>query len=179
MIKTLRSLTISALIAATMIPTALAQFASPVKVTNATDTPAPVRDTRQTSSASLTMSQGTSSNFINQAVPTCPNGAEFLITAVSAAPDLLFTASLPTGDWGVAVNLVQKFQGGDISHSLTAFATGAQQASATLPSSQPGFNAGTVDVHVKLLGGPAAGSISFNIHLSGYCGVAFVSPSQQ
>ena len=166
-----------ALLAATMLPAAFAQYASPVKVTNAGDSPVPTRDTRQTVSAMVPIFLGESivSQFFY--VPTCTGGTDFLVTSITAAPNINF--NLPTGPWGVQLDLVQKNSNGADSRPLMAFATGPQTASTTLPAGQPAGTPGITTITLHLLGNPAPGEIVFIVHVSGYCGVAFVSPVSQ
>jgi len=172
-----RNIRALALLTAVMMPAAFAQYASPVKVTNATDSPMPTRDTRQTSSAIVDFKMGDTSVIKILGIPTCPNGTEFLTTSVTASPGLF--SNYPPGAWGIEVDMKQTTPNGTNNYPLTAYGTGAQTASATLPAGQPSFSVGTTSVELRLITGPAPNAIFFLVHISGYCGVAFVSPVAQ
>jgi hypothetical protein len=160
-----------------MIPRAEAQYASPVKVLNAPDAPVPVKDTRITTSTSVIIPANGVSQSVSPPIPACPGGTEFLVTSVTAAPDFFGNANiLQLPAWGVRVNVIQKFSGGAIAQPILLYGNGPQHLSATLPAGQPTFFDAAPDVIVKILTGPSPAGFTFIIHVSGYCGVAFVAP---
>ena len=111
------------------------------------------------------------------AIPICPNGTQFLITAVNAAPDFFSNQSVAQlGLWGVRVNVVQTNSGGATSKPILLYGNGPQHLSVTLPAGQPPFNAGSAEVIVKSISGPVPVDFAFILHLSGYCGVPFATP---
>jgi hypothetical protein len=143
------------------------------EVVNTPDAPIPVRDTRMTTSLALTIGAGQNSAEGQQIVPTCPPGTEFLVTAVTAAPDFFGNANmLLLPSWGVRVNVAQKSSGGASSKPILLYGNGPQHVSVTLPAGQPSF----FDVIVQILNGPSPAGFTFVIHSSGYCGVASVAP---
>ena len=60
---------------------------------------------------------------------------------------------------------------------LTAFADGPEQASTSIPGGQPLSMDEDGNVQVRLLGNAAAVHTPFAVHVTGYCGVPFVTPA--
>jgi len=133
----------------------------------------------QTRSIRIDIQQGASSAQRSLPGPSCPGNTEFLITSLFAAPDI---SNPPSGAWALAVDLVQKVQIGGVYVALAAYGTGPQHASAVLGGGQAllanGGPAGTINLTAKLFSGPTQTPLSFYAHISGYCGVAWVSPGQ-
>lgn len=157
--------------------TASGTVAANVNVVNTPDNPLPVKDTRITSSFDILIPVAGSEIVSNPAVPTCPAGTDFLITAVNAAPDFFGNTSIAQlGLWSVRVNVVQRISGGAGSKPILLYGNGPQHLSVTLPAGQPAFFPGSVEVLVASLSGPLPATFIFTIHVSGYCGVAFTTP---
>jgi hypothetical protein len=111
-------------------------------------------------------------------VPSCPKGTSFLATAVQAAPYLSTlgdnVVSLPK--WAVSAHVFQTTANGSFSPGLTAFANGFEQASTSIAGGQPLATDEDSNVVVRLLGSAAAVYTPFAVHVTGYCGVPFVTP---
>jgi hypothetical protein len=100
-----------------------------------------------------------------------------MVTAVQAAPYLLTfsgnVTSLPK--WAVSVQILQLAYNGSFSPLLTAFSAGPEEASTSIPGGQPISSNEDTNVEVRLFGGPAAVNTPFAVHVTGYCGVPFVT----
>ena len=132
-----------------------------------------------TTSTLVTVGPGETFEQGDVAVPPCPKTTTFLATAVQAAPYLPTfggnVGSLPT--WAVSVSVHQLAFNGSFSPNLTAFADGPEQAFTSIAGGQPLSTGQSFNVEVRLLGSAAAVHSPFAVHVTGYCGVPFVTPA--
>lgn len=153
-------------------------YASPVNVINPPTSPVPVMDTRVTSSAIVDIAAGHISGANHPAAPTCPAGTDFLVSGVYAAPDWFgheWITSL--GRWSIRVGVMQKFSdGSDGFDPILVYGTGPQHASVVLPAGQPTVDAGSLEILALSLDGAVPSDAKFIVHVSGYCGTAFLTP---
>lgn len=132
-----------------------------------------------TTSTLVTVEPGETFESGRVEVPSCPRGTSFLATAVQAAPFLstLGDNALSLPKWAVSADVLQLAYNGSFSPGLTAFANGAEQASTSIAGGQPLSTYQDSNVRVRLLGSAAAVYTPFAIHVTGYCGVPFVTPA--
>jgi hypothetical protein len=173
---TIYNKTVGTLLGLTTLTIAIGLLASPATAQNSR-TPT-VAQLPITTSTLVSVGPGKTFGLGGVHVPTCPNTTSFMVTAVQAAPYLpTFSGdvtSLPK--WAVSVHILQVAYNGSFSPGLTAFSAGPQEASTSIPGGQPiSFNEDNVDV--RLFGGPAAVNTPFAVHVTGYCGVPFVTPA--
>jgi hypothetical protein len=128
-----------------------------------------------TTSTLVTVSLGETFEAGGVHLPPCPKGTSFLATAVQAAPYNL-GSNVVSQKWAVSVHVVQLAPNGSFSPYLTAFANGLEQASTSIAGGQPLSIDEDNNVLVHLLGSAAATSTAFAVHVTGYCGVPFVTP---
>src|SRR5205085_4953042 len=71
------------------------------------------------------------------AMPPCPAGQDFLVTALHAGPEILIGATsinvVTLGNWGVSVPIYQLSSGGSQQVALTVLGSGPQHLSASIP----------------------------------------------
>jgi hypothetical protein len=155
-------------------PVALAVLASPAAAQNP-GTTVPVGQLLVTTSTLIGVSPGSTFETGGVHTPTCPRGTRFLVTEVQAAPLIGFdVVNLPK--WAVSVAVLQVASNGSSSPRLNAFANGPEQASTSIGGGQPMSSDEDSNVSVHLLGGAAAVTTTFAVHVTGYCGVPFVTP---
>ncbi len=118
-------------------------------------------------------------------VPPCTLPEEFLVQGVHAGPELVIgntqssVARLPL--WGISVPVYQRTQTGSRLVALTAVANGPQALSAEIPAGQYmlGPNISALAIRISILGGTVAQDrFEFNVHVTGTCGVGYVSPGE-
>ena len=179
--KTVRSIVVGGalVVGFVMVPRAgEAQVGStPVRVVNAPDAAVPVQIVKTTVSSRVTLVGGDGSQLVSPNLPACPAGKDFLISDVAAAPDPFNNSNIESLEkWAVRVNTFQRFTGGSASsRPVTVFGNGAQNASEHLAAGQPSPNPNTGEVFVINVSTPPTFNVTYNIHISGYCGVAFVA----
>jgi hypothetical protein len=131
-----------------------------------------------TTSTLITVEPGATFEAGGVRVPPCPKGTSFLATAVQAAPYVALLGgnivSLPK--WAVSVGVFQVASNGSFSPRLTAFAHGPEEASTSIAGGQPLSTFDDNNVSVHLVSGAAAVYTPFTVHVTGYCGVPFVTP---
>lgn len=170
-VAVLGTLVVAIVIAAVVMPkTAHAIVATAVNVVNTPGNPVPTVPAQITTSFTATVNPLISVAVeVNPAMPSCPAGMMFLVTSVNAAPDFLAFDPSTLGAWAVRVSLAQKTSSGENSVALVAYGNGTQDVSAMLPAGQPYSN----KVIIEDTGGTKQ---QFDVHISGYCGVPFVTP---
>jgi hypothetical protein len=109
-------------------------------------------------------------------VPTCPRGTRFLVTAVQAAPAFFGDDVLDLPKWAISVHVSQLASNGSSSPHLTAFSDGPAQAATSIGGGQPLSLNQDSNFSIRLLGGTPTVSTTFAVHVTGYCGVALVTP---
>jgi hypothetical protein len=170
--------TVVTLLVLTTLPIAVRFLASPATA-QSPRTAVPVGQLLITTSTLITVEPGETFQTGGVRVPPCPKGTSFLATAVQAAPYLATfggnVVSLPK--WAVSVHVFQVTFNGSFSPRLTAFADGPEQASTSIPGGQPLAPDEDTNVEVRLLGNAAAVHTPFAVHVTGYCGVPFVTPA--
>lgn len=131
-----------------------------------------------TISTVLGVTQGESWETGSLEVPTCPKDLRFLVTAVQASPYLLglgdTVVNLPK--WAVSVHVSQLVSNGSFSPHLTVFGNGPEHASTSIGGGQPISPSAYGNITVRLLGTAPAVFTPFAVHVTGYCGIAFVIP---
>ena len=141
-------------------------------------TTVPVGQLPITTSTLVSVAPGATFETGGVRVPPCPKDTSFLATAVQAALFLPTfggnVVSLPK--WAVSVHVFQVTYNGSFSPLLTAFADGPQQASTSIPGGQPLSTDEDSNVTVRLLDNAAAVNTPFTVHVTGYCGVPFITP---
>ena len=170
--------TVVTLLVLTTLPIAVGFLASPATAQTPRTT-VPVGQLPITTSTLVTVEPGETFETGGVRVPPCPKDTSFLATAVQAAPYLPTfggnVVSLPK--WAVSVHVFQVTSNGSFSPRLTAFADGPEQASTSIPGGQPLSTDEDSNVEVRLLGSAAAVHTPFAVHVTGYCGVPFVTPA--
>ena len=130
-----------------------------------------------TTSALVGVSQGDTFGTGGVNVPTCPKDLRFLVTAVQASPYVLElgakVVNLPR--WAVSVHVSQLYSNGSFSPHLTVFGNGPEHASTSI-GGQPISTSQSDNITVTLLGTAPAPFTPFVVHVTGYCGIAFVVP---
>ena len=129
-----------------------------------------------TTSTFVTVTPGETFQHGGVHVPPCPKGTSFLATAVQAAPQLGFSNVLSLPRWAVSAAVFQVAPNGSFSPRLNAFADGPEQASTSIPGGQPLSTDEDSNVTIHLFGSVAE-VYQFAVHVTGYCGVPFVTPS--
>lgn len=156
-------------------PVALGVLASPAMAQPRTTVPVgqPI-----TTSTVVTVEPGETFEVDGVRVPPCPKGTSFLATAVQAAPYLptLGDNVVSLAKWAVSAHVFQATSNGSFSPYLTAFANGPDQASTDIAGGQPLSTDEDSNVIVRLVGSAAAVYTPFAVHVTGYCGVPFVTP---
>ena len=135
-------------------------------------------DTSQliTTSTAIVMSAGGTTEAGAVHVPVCPKTTRFMVTNLHANPSPFESSDdlLGLGKWQASVHVLQLSVNGSFSPQLTVFGSGAQHVSASIPGGQP-INVNNDNISVRLLSGEAAAPIQFILHITGYCGTAFVN----
>jgi hypothetical protein len=166
------------LLVLTTLPIVAGFFASPLTA-QSPRTALPAVQLPITSSTVVSVKSGETYGVGGVRVPPCPKDTSFLATAVQAAPYLLTFAgnvlSLPR--WAVSAHVFQVAYNGSFSPHLTAFANGPEEASTSIAGGQPLSTDEDANVTVRLLGSAAAVNTPFAVHVTGYCGVPFVTPA--
>jgi hypothetical protein len=169
--------TLVTLLVLTTLLIAVGLLASPATAQNARTT-VPIGMPITTSTV-VTVAPGETFETGGVRVPPCPKDTSFLATAVQAAPYLPTfggnVVSLP--NWAVSAHVFQVTFNGSFSPRLTAFADGPEQASTSIAGGQPLSTDEDSNVEVRLLGSSAAVSTPFAVHVTGYCGMPFVTPA--
>jgi len=117
-------------------------------------------------------------------IPGCPANTEFLVLGLDVGPEVNIGATMidvvNLGQWAASVPVYQRGRTGAVQVALTALGQGPEHVSTTLPSGQSINRGTTIPVTIRLLGGPplvtASRRFEFNVHVTGACGHAFVSP---
>jgi len=145
-----------------------------------TPQPIPDGDRRSiTTSGLVVVTTGETFNTDGVQIPPCPNGTVFMATALQATP-VPFTPSNTLSNlakWRVSAQVNQLGPFGSFSPYLTVVADGPAHASTSMPGGQPLHTDEDANVTAALLDGPALGTTSFVVHVTGYCGVPFVHPA--
>lgn len=174
--------TVVSLLALTAAMIAVGSLMSPATAQTPGRTPQPIPDGDRrsiTTSSLVVVTTGQTFRTGGVQVPPCPSGTQFMATALQASP-LPFTSPNALSNlamWAVSVQVLQLNPFGSFSPNLTAVADGPAHASTSIPGGQPLHTDEDDNVTVSLLGAAALGTTSFVVHVTGYCGVPFVSPA--